>query len=79
MDKLLAIIATLLGGGKFAGLTLAQIVAIAEVVKDNEPAIEDLISKGLPLAEKIAVVIKESYGKPMPEMSWDSLRDVWPP
>ncbi len=70
MEKLLTIIGTLIHGGKFAGLTLTQIIAITEVIQDNEPLIEELIAKGLPLANKIDAVIKESYGKPAPKLPW---------
>ncbi len=94
MEKLLTIVGTLIHGGKFAGLTLAQIIALADVIHDNEPLIEELISKGLPLANKIDVVIKQSYGAPVPKLPWAhaipgyddefkdfiaSLRHVWPP
>lgn len=69
MDKILQIIATLVGGGKFAGLTLAQIVALAEVINANEPLFEELIHKGLPLAKKLAAVIETSYGLPAPHLA----------
>ena len=64
MGSLWSIVGTLISGGKFLGLTLGQLEAIASVLQSEEPAVQKLISDATPLVQKAMAALAANVGKP---------------
>lgn len=66
MGELWGIIASLATGGKFLGLTLPQILAILEGLRQEEPAVEKLIKDATPLVQKFWIKLQAAAHQPPP-------------
>lgn len=59
MGEAFALLETLMTGGKIAGLTLPQILAIVSVLRQEEPNVERLVKDAAPLVQKFMAAMNK--------------------